>query len=199
MKHKHKLITVIILLISLLFCLIIWLIVSYCTRYSFVKDYYFSNKEKFSDISMNFKELYSDNLCKAKLDGDSEKLELHYKFSKDNNEFAYSTEIKDCSGKSFVDALNQLQEEYEENSEYPVFSSADAYYDNDGNMLLYMQVLKKDVEKKANEKEIVCYYLVYIDEEYHGNASSIGIDKFGVTRNPFTDNWCVWSETQMLN
>ena len=148
---------------------------------------------------MNFKELYSDNLCNAKLDGDSEKLELHYKFSKDNNEFIYSTEINDCSGKSFVDALNQLQEQYEVNSEYPVFSSVDAYYDNDGNMLLYMQVFKKDIEKKANEKEIVCYYLVYIDEGYRGNDSSIGIDKFGVTRNPFTDNWCVWSETQMLN
>ncbi len=199
MKHKHKLITVIILLISLLFCLIIWLIVSYCTRYSFVEDCYFSNKEKFSDISMNFKELYSDNLCNAKLDGDSGKLELHYKFSKDNNEFIYSAEINDCSGKSFLDALNQLQEQYEVNSEYPVFSSVDAYYDNDGNMLLYMQVFKKDIEKKANEKEIVCYYLVYIDEGYRGNDSSIGIDKFGVTRNPFTDNWCVWSETQMLN
>lgn len=199
MKHKHKLITVIILLISLLFCLIIWLIVSYCTRYSFVEDCYFSNKEKFSDISMNFKELYSDNLCNAKLDGDSGKLGLHYKFSKDNNEFIYSSEINDCSGKSFVDALNQLQEQYEVNSEYPVFSSVDAYYDNDGNMLLYMQVFKKDIEKKQIEKEIVCYYLVYIDEGYHGNDSSIGIDKFGVTRNPFTDNWCVWSETQMLN
>lgn len=55
------------------------------------------------------------------------------------------------------------------------------------------------IDNKVNEKEIVCYYLVYIDEGYSGNGSSIGIDKFGVTRNPFTDNWCVWSETQMLN
>lgn len=199
MKHSHKLITVIILLILFSFCLIIWLIVTYCTRYSFVEDYYFSNKEKFGDISTNFKELYSDNLCNAKLDGDSEKLELHYKFSKDNNDFIYSTEINDSSGKSFVDALNQLQEQYKANSEYPVFSYVDAYYDNDGNMLLYMQVFKKDIETKANEKEIVCYYLVYIDEGYHGNGSSIGIDKFGVTRNSFADNWSVWSETQMLN
>ena len=192
-------INMLILFISILIGLTVWLIVSYCTRYSFVEDCYFLNKEKFSNISMSFKEMYINNLYNAELDGNSKKLKLHYRDSKDDNDTIYSTVINDCSGKSYVDDLNQLREQYQVNSKYPVFTSIDAYYDRDGNMLLYMQMFKEDIKNKSNEKEIVCYYLVYIDEGYHGNGSPLGIDKFGVNRNPFEDNWCVWTRTQMLN
>ncbi len=199
MKNRHKFGIVIIALALIVIYLIIWIIVSYCTRYNFAKDYYYSNKENFSDISSSFKKMYSNNLCNAKFDNDKEKLNLHYKYTNENNDLAYSSEVKDCSRESFSVALNQLKEQYQVDSDYPVFSSVNAYYDNSGNMLLYIQVKKKSTKNIKDEQKVICYYLVYVDEEYSGNDSLLGIDKFGVTCEPFMDNWCVWSETQLLN
>lgn len=191
-KHKRIMIIAIVLLI-----LIMCPIVFYCTRYDFIKRYYFANKEKFNDISDSFKEMYSYGLYRAELDGDNGELELSYRLTDDNNETVYSEEITDCSGKSCLNALNQLREQYNGNNS-SAFSYVRADYDDGGNMLLSISVKSKNIIENG-EAKIFCYYIVYVDEDYNGSGSDLGIDRFGVSRDTlFAGNWGYWSKTHRL-
>lgn len=187
-----KVIVIACLLVVLV--LIGYIMISYFTRNDFVKNCYYSNQQDFDNIATYFKNLYSEDLYSAKFNGATDELTLSFKSTDENNENSYSSEARDCSDESFSIALDNLKAQYQENSKHSVFSRIYAHYD-DGNMLLYIDV--KD-ESVSNTDEIICYYIVYIDEGYNGNHSALGIDKLGVTREPFSGNWCVWSQKDYL-
>lgn len=192
-KRMAKKIVIIAFLLVLL-ALIGYIMISYYTRNDFVKNCYYSNQQDFDNIAMYFKDLYSEDLRSAKFNGATDELTLSFIITDENNDTSYSSEVRDCSDESFSIALDSLKAQYQENSEHSVFSRICAYYD-DGNMLLYVEAQDEAI---SNTDEMICYYIVYIDEDYDGNHSALGIDKFGVTREPFSGNWCVWSQKDYL-
>lgn len=84
--------------------------------------------------------------------------------------------------------LNGLRERYQQDSDYPVFSSVKAQYDDNGAMVLTVQTKKEKLKNGdgINKPDIRVFYLVYIDENYDG-ASPKG------ERKPFCGNWYTWS------
>ncbi|MDE7400180.1 MAG: hypothetical protein K2N06_11720 [Oscillospiraceae bacterium] len=78
-----------------------------------------------------------------------------------------------------------------ENIYIPFFSYIEAYYDEDGDMLLVMNAYLESL--KFNEDRAFNIYLVYADENYTGKPSSINIDRSGkVEKEPFADKWRTW-------
>lgn len=47
----------------------------------------------------------------------------------------------------------------------------------------------------AVEPDMTKAYLVYIDEDYSGTDSWLGIDTYGVKEKPFSDRWYFWIES----
>lgn len=159
-------------------------------KYKKIENYYHADSESFDAIVEDFKSCYKENLYEIKFNYNNTYLDYKLKHADSNGETVYSSEKKDCSDASFIRKLSKLREKYQKNCEYPVFSDIYAYYDKRGKMLLYMQVYNERIS--AEEKG--CYYLVYIEEDYSGNGSSLGIDSYGtIDREPFTDNWYTWS------
>ncbi len=196
-KSRTQKIIVVALLILIVF--IGYIMISYYTRNDFVKNCYYTNQQDFDNIAVYFENLYSDNLYSAEFDADTDELILSFKITDENNESSYSSEIRNCSNESFSIALDNLRAKYQGNSDYPVFYGIYAYYDN-GHMLLHICVQSKAMRKGLyNTGDIYRYYIVYIDEEYNGNYSKIGIDSFNVTRDTaFSGNWCYWSKKDSL-
>lgn len=181
-----------------------WLLISLgihnVTEYKFTKNCYYSNEEDMNKLCSGFKELYSAGMYRADLDGDTGTLELSYY----TEEREYYSETIDFSDTYCTDILNNLSRQYRAHSEYPVFASIEAYYDDNGNMLLIMQAEKSALKKKKTgdpeSPSIRCNYLIYIDSEYSGHGSPFIIDNPGVERDPysFTDNWYTWSKDLYL-
>jgi len=191
-KRKHGWIigTSVIVLLLIPF---IYLGVSYyideTLKYKKIEGYYHADTESFNEIVRYFDNLYKENLYEVKFNCNNTYLEFKVKEMDDTDEINYTTKNVDCTNASFVKELSKLQEKYQKNCDYSVFSNVYAYYDKAGNMLLYMQAYNR----KISMEEKRCYYLVYIEEEYNGNDSSLGIDDLDVYREPFTDNWYTWA------
>jgi hypothetical protein len=92
-------------------------------------------------------------------------------------------------------ALKELKDKYQQNSDLPVFTYAEACFDDNGNMLLYLLVKGTEPFKKSNDSDEyrTCWYLIYIDDDYRDSGSPFAfIRKSGVTQEPFEDNWYIW-------
>lgn len=182
----------------------VWLLILFCigaasenSHRKFTENCYYSNDEELNQICSSFKEMYSDGLRQAELKGDTGELELSYR----TEERGLYSETIDFSDTYCTDILNNLRQQYQPQSDYPVFSAIRAFYDDNGDMLLFVQAKKRALKKKSNDMEspdIRCYYLVYIDEGYSGHGSSLGIDNFEITSVPFADNWHTWSKDLYL-
>ena len=159
-------------------------------KYKRIENYYHANKESFDLIVEYYENLYQENLYEVKYDCDNSYLEYKLKYTNDSNETTYSIEEVDCTDENFLEELSKLRKKYQSKCDYLVFSDICVCYDKEGNMLLYVQAYNE----KISEEERRNYYLVYIEEGYSGNSSSLGIDSFGIiNREPFADNWYTWS------
>lgn len=144
------------------------------SKYRKMENYYYSNKESFDEIASYFKSLYADGLYIANFNAENgSKVDLIYKRKSD---LLSEPLKKDVIGEKFVSALTGLRDKYQYDIEhtYSVFSYIEAYYDDDGDMLLvmnaYSESLKSDEDRTSN------IYLVYADENYTGKRSFIDID-----------------------
>lgn len=170
---------------------LLWIGTAYlreASKYWRIKHYYRSDQDSFQEIASYFKDLYEDQMRNAKLELRDGKLYWNYRENPDTYE-------KDIANESIFAVLSGLRERYAPKSphQYPVFSYADAYYDAEGNMLMILNAYSKPATY-GDEPGYKSYYLIYIDKEYDGHASWLGIDTFGVTREPFSGNWCTWSK-----
>ena len=172
---------------------ILYCVGAYCAdklKYKKIEKYYLTDTESFDSIVKYFEGLYKENLYGAKFDCDNTYLGLSMEQTDESGKIHHTFETVECTDAGFIKELSKLREEYQKNCNYPIFSTIYAYYDNEGNLLLHMQAYNE----KISEEEARRYYLVYIEDGYSGNGSSIGIDSFGmITREPFTDNWYTWS------
>ena len=167
-----KKVVIIILLVVLAFLSLgIFLTVSYYAPYKYVENCFYSNKEIFEQLPSHFKTLQTEDISSVHIE---------------------ENDLSNASYNEVKTILAGLQEQYRKDSDYAVFSSVNAEYDENGNMLLYM-IAKSEKLKNGDgiySHDIRYYYLVYIDENYSGN-SRIHIDKDYTE--PFCGNWYTWS------
>lgn len=194
-KIKEKYMWIIgVVVIVLLLLPFIYFGVSHYTheilKHKKVEKYYKANIEGCDEIVRYFENLYKENLYTVEFDCDTNCLELKFKYVDKNGGNDYSTEKVDCANEAFIKELLNLQEKYQKDCDYPVFSYIGASYDAGGNMLLHMQ----GYSRKISEEERRCYYLVYIEEEYSGRDPSLEIDMRYMNEKPFKGNWYTWSE-----
>lgn len=172
MKRK-RIITAIIVIVPLL-CVIslaLYFVTSYYSPYSYVENCFYSNKEALEQLPICFKELQGDGIASAKVN---------------------ENDLPEALQKEVKAILEGLREQYQKDSEYPVFSSVYVDFDGNGNVLLYLQAKKERLKNGdgVDSPDIRCYYLVYIDENYSG-SSQLHIDK--EYKKPFCGNWYTWS------
>lgn len=186
MKINKKLVRIIIAIVALACVLVptILILVSYNADYNFTKNCYFSNQKTFDEMSQYFKSLYNEGLSRAQFSGNTGEISL------------YNDIETDCSTNDELKAvLNDLQKQYQTDSYFPPFSFVDAYYDSEGDMLLYMRAKVKHTNGDGlNSPDLFICYLVYIDEDYSGKKAPLKIADNKDAR-PVSGNWCYWSES----
>ena len=194
-SKRRKRITVVLVILAVAVVLpIVWLGASYGARVSKIfeiKQYYLSDPERFGEISAYFKELYSEGLFRARLAGG--RLCLEYRDGNEN----ISSDERDVSEEYAWLALTELREKHSSDNSYPIFSWVRAFYDSEGDMLLYLCARSEPIEGRnvMIERDLKKSYLVYIEEDYNGTDSWLGIDTYGVTEKPFSDCWYFWVES----
>ena len=184
-KKLVRNVTVLILLLAVA-ALILFFIMSLFAPYKYTKDCFYSNKEDFEQLSMQFRELYSEGITKVKFDDNTDYFSFSYKDDNYNSINAASDEHDFFNKVKSI--LSRLRGQYQKDSEYPVFSSISVQYDDNGDILLSMQTKKKKLKNGdgIDSPDIRVYYLVYIDENYNG-CSLIKETE------PFYDHWYTWS------
>ncbi len=91
-------------------------------------------------------------------------------------------------GEEILSLMSYLGSKYQDDSDFPVFTAVDVYFDNEGDMTLDIQVRKIKIANAdgIDTPDVLCYDLVYADEDYSGSLA----DKLG---RPFFGRWFVWS------
>ena len=84
--------------------------------------------------------------------------------------------------------LVRLNDQYQADSDYPVFTALTAQHDDNGNIYISVQAEKhrNSSGDGLDSSDIRCCSLVYVDPDYSGSVMEMN------TR-PFYDNWRVWS------
>ena len=164
MKNKKKLRNIIVV-ISVLVAVVLFMAVSCFYPYTYMENCFYSNRDDFEKIQSYLESLY-----------DEDKKHIIIETGESSN-YDEITAI-----------LVKLQKQYQSDSKYPVFSYVDVYYDNDGDMMFYIQIKKEKLKNSdgVNSPDIRLYQLVYIDENYDGRSPAY-------YRKPFCDNWYTWS------
>ncbi len=159
---------------------LMYLTVSFLNPHIYTEKCFYSNREKLEQLPEYFRELQADGIEKVSTDWD---------MPWDEPESTTYNEVKSI--------LAGLQEQYQKDSDYPVFAAVCADYDENGNIQLYLQTRKKKLRNGngMDSPDIRCYYLVYIDENYSG-SSKLQIDKNYYE--PFCGNWYTWSTDTFL-
>lgn len=167
----------IILCISALIVLILCFFINKDERYT--QKCYFDNEQAFDSLAEYFSQSYEPSLNCIEYNLNDSTLTRYY------SEKSISCE---CDNEFINSKLTELHNNYKNDSNSTIFSFVHAYYDNSGNMLLYIIV-------KSNKRNdsIRNNYLVYIDESYDGHSSDLSIDTYNISRKPFSGNWCYWS------
>lgn len=164
MKRK-KLLRYIIVAIPFLFviAIVISATVSYYYPYHYIKNCLYSNKDEFEQLTVYVRNLYTEGDRHIQINEDSDREEIKA-------------------------ILGRLREQYQKDSDFRVFSAVDVYFDNDGDMLFYIGAKNEKIKNGDgyNSPDILCYDLVYIDENYDG-------DQPVKDKEPFWGNWRTWS------
>lgn len=107
-------------------------------------------------------------------------------YTENNKHFEYSDEDAPEDIKAIMEGLKS---EYQKDSEGPVFSGVEVYFDEQGDMMYLIQV-RKDKLKSGDGKDspdIRCYYLIYTDSNYDGKQTEASADVI-------FDDWHYWSK-----
>ncbi|MBP1563686.1 MAG: hypothetical protein J6C38_08205 [Oscillospiraceae bacterium] len=181
MKINKKQSRIIVIAIAALACVLVpalLLFNSYNADYNFTKNCYFSNQKTLDNLSQYFKSLNNEGLSHAEFNGNTGEISL------------YGDSETKITNEELKSTLNGLRAQYQDG-----FSFVDAYFDSEGDMLLYMQTkVKKTNGDGLNSPDLFICYLVYIDERYSGKNAPLRISDYKDAR-PVSGNWCYWSES----
>lgn len=137
--------------------------VKYYASYRYLKQCLHSNEAELEQLADYVRGIYAEGDSSVKIDEES------------------------CHDE-IMSILDALRAKYQSDSEYPVFSGVEAYFDKDGDVLFCIQA-KKDRLKKGDgidSPDIRCYCLVYVDEAYDG-------DQRFADGKPIWGSWHTWS------
>ena len=154
--------TAAVLLTGILICGLIFLIRLHEPE-RYLKGCYHHNKEQLNRIAVIFKGFYEPGTAQAKfelkpclltLTDDKQKTQS----SSNNNPTVYELET----------LLSALQEQYQKESRYPVFSVISAEFDSKGNMLLTLTVRATHIKGRSGTegKDVLYCSLVYCDDGF---------------------------------
>lgn len=176
---------IVLILLLLAAALIIFFRVSYLARYKYTKDCFYSNKDEFESLLKCFDDLYSEGITYAEYEEGTDCFSVDY----GGDDVFLNTAADDSDLYNDVKAiLTRLREQYQKDSDYPVFSSVEVQYDDNGDMLLSVQAKKKKLKNcdGVDTPDIIVYSLVYIDENYDENSPI-------KEEEAFYGNWYTWS------
>ena len=187
-KSKRIKIILIIVICAIVSILLLFPFVRQAYNNSKVKGYYKNNKETFQLFVDEFKKLYSNGIKSISYTD-----EHGFLLNSEDGQEKIERDSEKC--RAVADGLKELKDKYQQNSDLPVFTYAEACFDGNGNMLLYLLVKGTEPLKKSNDSDEyrTCWYLIYIDDDYRDSGSPFAfIRKSGVTQEPFEDNWYIW-------
>lgn len=139
------------------------LAVKYYAGYHYIKSCLYSNEAELEQLADYVRDIYAEGESFVMLDEESGHDEI-------------------------MPILDALREKYQSDSEYPVFTAVEAYFDKDGDVLFLIQVKKHRLKNGdgINSPDIRCYCLVYVDEAYDG-------DQRFADGKPIWGSWHTWS------
>ena len=154
-----------ILRLCLPVCLIIGLIlvISYDSPYRYLRGCYHSNSEQLSRIAAIFKGFYEPGLTHAKYELTDETLTL-----------SASRNVKQSAEPELKTLLSSLQEQYQKDSPYPVFSIVSAEYDSKGSMSLSLTVRATHIKGRSSTegRDVLYSTLMYLEDGFDRETSS---------------------------
>ncbi len=154
----------------------------------FVGKCYTDNQEDFN---------YMANYFKKKYEG------VYYvRYERDSNEICQIDSnyiCEKCEDEKINTRLTILEEKYEDYSDYDIFGVISAYYDESGRMLMVIPVQSKRIKKASvDERCIHTRYLIYFDEGYSDDKSSIPIDYISENEKPISGRWFFYSRNEYI-
>ena len=158
-ENTKNVLLVVTAVIFLIITAAVWLSLSYSAPYNYVESCFYDNQDDFADLVSYAQTLCTENSSRVKITADN---------APDNIRLF----------------LESLQKQYAQDSPYPVFSSVDVCFDNEGDMMLYVHARKEKLRSGdgINSPDIRFYYLIYTDEDYES--------KLPCAKNePFSGNW----------
>ena len=181
-KSKRIILFLIVAVCAIVSILLLFPFLRQAYNNSKVKGYYKNNKETFQLFVDEFKKLYSNGI-KSISYTDEHGFLLN---SEDGQEKIERDSEKCCA---VADGLKELKDKYQQNSDLPVFTYAEACFDDNGNMLLSLLVKGTEPFKKSNDSDEyrTCWYLIYIDDDYRDSGSP-----FAFIRNSGVTHWYIW-------
>lgn len=187
-KSKRIKLFLIVAVCAIVSILLLFPFVRQAYNNSKVKGYYKNNKETFQLFVDEFKKLYSNGIKSISYTD-----EHGFLLNSEDVQEKIERDSEKC--RAVADGLKELKDKYQQNSDLLVFTYAEACFDGNGNMLLYLLVKGTEPFKKSNDSDEyrTCWYLIYIDDDYSDSGSPFAfIKKSGVTQEPFEDNWYIW-------
>ena len=162
MKKKNIIVAAMIAFAVLCIAILVMLLGS---RQHYAKKCLYDNQETFEEIIEYARKQYHK--------GDTDKV-IHI-----NDDDAFITEH-----------LQGLQDQYQEHSDFPVFSSVGIRYDNEGDIAVSLCAVNKKIRNADgyNTRDMHCYDLVYIDDDYDEEMPA-------KSKKPFYGNWRIYSYT----
>ena len=161
----------------------------------YVKRICLDNKNSFNSIAETFKNVYDDGLYSASYSLNSSEIARRF-HPNDGRKINEEDVWVDCNGIDTV--LGMLNEKYqnEDNDSLLMstgaFDTVYAYYDENGNMMLYLTAKTVSINKRRNSTDpdnVRRYYLVYIDDDYNADRTDLAIETNYKQVDPLYGNW----------
>lgn len=160
-------------LAAAVFLTAVWFYLSYTAEQRYVKACFHSNQAALEQIAAQCRLLRQDGLTEITVGAET---------APDEPSAAYQAVQKE---------LHLLREQYQKDSIFPVFASAEVHFEPDGDMLLYLPVKKDRLTGRTNSElpDIRCDYLIYCDNGYD-SLPFVNDLKKGTS---YAEGWYFWS------
>ncbi len=165
-------------LITSTFAIVMAAMLSANSSYKDIEKIYYDNTNEFNNIYSYMKNTYSKNTEKAELDLDDKCLKVYI----DKNVRIVTPD------EPIIKDMQTLHDKYQPSNSLYVFTSAASYFDDNGNMMMYLYGAKKKLGERSRN-----YCLVYVDDGYNGYYPNYLFNQNNTIAKPFDDKWYIWS------
>lgn len=170
MKRRTKL--VVIFVPFIVSAIVLFTVTKAAAPYKYAENCYNENQAEFEELSEKMRDL---------LDGENTSVSIKTDESSDSDPMVIRIR----------EILNDLNAQYQKDSEYYVFSYVSGYSDNSDRIMMYMTAKREKMNGDGvNTHDRRNYYLLYMDKGYDGYMVFPMVDP---DHKPFSGNWYVYS------